>query len=47
MEPKSKEIVERLKEKIPLIKNVRYTQFGILQLDIICEDKSIKQYGEY
>lgn len=46
MEPKSKEIVERFREKIPLIKNVDYRRYGITQLDIICEDKSIKQYGE-
>ncbi|KAL7049287.1 hypothetical protein ACKWTF_003653 [Chironomus riparius] len=44
MEPKSKEVVERFKEKIPLIKHVDYRRYGITQLDIICEDKSIKQY---
>lgn len=46
MEFLSREVIERFKEKIPQIKNVDHTMYGITQLDIICDNSNtIQQYG--
>lgn len=43
----SEEIIERLKEKIPKIRSIDPSIYGMLHLDIVSEDKkSIKQLGK-
>lgn len=42
----SEEVLERLKSKIPTIKG-DHTIYGITQLDVTCEDGSLKQIGSY
>lgn len=45
----SKEVIERLKTKIPKLKDVcdDYTIYGITHLDVKCCDGTIRQIGDY